>query len=100
MASKTVIFEKENSIPKEAPVGFSWTSLFFGFWPAFMRKDFKTAFKWIGIGLITLSLGWFVYPFMFNKQHIKRLLADGYKAKSVSFGTIEDVEKELQLKLQ
>jgi hypothetical protein len=69
---------------KEAPVGFSWTVFFFGFFPPLFRGD------WIGFAIIlfsaiiTFGLSNLVFMFIYNKMYIKRLISEGYKAKSAT----------------
>ena len=60
---------------KQVKVGFSWTTFFFGFWPALFRGDWK----WFGIQLVieiflacfTYGLGagivGIVFSFFYNK---------------------------------
>ncbi|KWT98179.1 conserved hypothetical membrane protein [Variovorax sp. WDL1] len=66
--------------------GFSWTTLFFGFFPALFRGDFLT---FIGgfviaviIGLMTFGIGalaiGIIWAFMYNKYYTRRLLERGY----------------------
>lgn len=68
------------------PVGFSWTTLFFGFLPAVMRGDYR----WAGIqfsalipaAILTHGLGSLVpvvlFAFFYNRLHIRQLVLDGY----------------------
>jgi len=39
MAFAIITFKSKNQVVKNAPVGFSWTTLFFGFFPALIRGD-------------------------------------------------------------
>ena len=86
MATRISMKHKENGIMKDGYYGFSWTTLFFGFFPALFRGDFIT---FIGgfvvsaiIGVITLGIGWFliaiVWAFMYNKYYTRKLLEKGY----------------------
>lgn len=75
---------------KQCKVGFSWTTLFFGFFPALFRGDWKWAlimfFSSMIIGAITIGIGGFggglipiIFAFLYNKLYIKDLLESGYK---------------------
>lgn len=63
---------------KTAPIGFSWTTFFFGCFPALFRADWK----WAGIQFIlawfTAGISWLVMPFIYNKLHIKDLINKGF----------------------
>ena len=72
---------------KEVKLGFSWTTLFFGIFPALLRKDFKWAMIMLGIS-ITINLFLFglgalitgvLFAFIYNKIYIKDLLTNGYR---------------------
>ena len=75
------------NVLKEAKVGFSWTTFFFGFFPALFRGDLKWAFIMFItaaiIGTFTLGIGaWIpgiVFSFIYNKIYIKELLEKGYR---------------------
>lgn len=63
---------------KTAPIGFSWTTLFFGCFPAMFRSDWKWAAIQFGLALITSGISWLVMPFIYNKMYIKDLLSKGF----------------------
>lgn len=66
----------ETGDTKEAPSGYSWTTLLFGPIPAFMRGDIF----WGVIILLTTPLGWLlVWPFIYNGLYYKKLTDAGYK---------------------
>ncbi|ONG53020.1 hypothetical protein BKE38_13655 [Pseudoroseomonas deserti] len=76
-----------NGLRKPAFYGFSWTSLFFGGFPAAFRGD------WMAFGLyLLLALAgalftqgfgclvlWLVWPFFYNRWHARRLIERGYQ---------------------
>ena len=63
---------------KTAPLGFSWTTLFFGCFPAMFRSDWKWTGIQFALALITAGISWLVMPFMYNKLYIKELLNKGF----------------------
>src|SRR5690606_8673452 len=73
-------------VTKNVKVGFSWTTFFFGFFPALFRGDLKWAvIMFITsaiIGTFTFGLGaWIpgiIFSFVYNKIYIKELLEKGY----------------------
>jgi len=77
---------RDSGLIKRGFYGFSWTTLFFGFWPALFRADFLT---FIGgfvvlvlIGIFTFGIGsvvaMFVWAFFYNKYYTRKLLEKGY----------------------
>lgn len=71
---------------KQVKAGFSWTTLFFGFFPALFRGDWKwfaiIALSGMIVGIPSSGFGsmaiYFVYSFIYNKLYIKDLLAKGF----------------------
>lgn len=63
---------------KVCPTGFSWTTLFFGFFPALIRGDVKWGLIIFGVSFITCGAAWLVFPFIYNGIYIKGLLKAGY----------------------
>lgn len=83
-----------SGIIKQAPVGYSWATLFFPTLPALFRGDIKGF-------IIQLLLDGFlivpilIFPSIYNKQYIVRLLGQGFKVKSVSGGDLDSVRAQL-----
>ena len=87
MAYTSIIFKNPmTGAMKEAPVGFSWTVFFFGFFPPLFRGDWKWFFIILLLALITMGLSSFVFMFIYNKIYIKDLIGAGYKAQSIASG--------------
>jgi len=87
MAFTSIIFKNTNTgAMKEAPVGFSWTTFFFGFFPALFRGDWKWAIIQFLLASITFGFSNLVFMFMYNKFYIKDLIGSGFKAQSIASG--------------
>lgn len=71
---------------KQVKVGFSWTTFFFGFWPALFRGDWKWFVIQLAIeivlGCFTMGIGagivGIIFSFFYNKLYINDLLEAGY----------------------
>ncbi|MGY0693781.1 DUF2628 domain-containing protein [Virgibacillus sp. FSP13] len=82
--------ENEIGLFKEVKVGFSWTTFFFGFFPALFRGDLKWAaimfVAAVAVAIITAGMGtWVVsiiFSFIYNKIYIKELIEKGYRPAS------------------
>ncbi|WP_139992268.1 DUF2628 domain-containing protein [Paenibacillus paridis] len=76
---------------KEVKIGFSWTTFFFGFFPALFRGDLKwAAIMFVAataVGVFTLGFGaWLpgiIFSFIYNKMYVKELLEKGYRPANV-----------------
>ncbi len=100
MAYTKLVMENPNTGHiKEAPVGFSWTVLFFGFFPPLFRGDWKWAIIMFLLSMITMGLSGLVFMFIYNKLYIKDLVGSGFKVKSVGMGTIDQVSQKIGLNL-
>ncbi|MBF0342234.1 MAG: hypothetical protein HQL95_14910 [Magnetococcales bacterium] len=100
MAYTKVTFENPHTgAIKEAPVGFSWTVFFFGFFVPILRGDWKWTIIMLLLLLITLGLSGLVFMFIYNKLYIKELIGNGFKAKSATVGTLDQISLKLGLQL-
>lgn len=69
---------------KEAPVGFSWTVFFFGFFPPLFRGHWGGFAILLLSAIITVGLSNLIFMFIYNKMYIKHLISEGFKATSAS----------------
>ncbi|WP_125768529.1 DUF2628 domain-containing protein [Companilactobacillus furfuricola] len=80
------LVDPKTNVTKKAKIGFSWTTFFFGFFPAVFREDWKWAAIIFIIEMIatvpTLGFGFsivgIIFSFFYNRLYIKDLLAKGY----------------------
>jgi len=95
-----LIMENPNTgITKKAPVGFSWTTLFFSVLPALFRGDAKWFLIQLLIACFTGGLSAIVFAFIYNKTYIHKLLEKGFKVKDVEGGTLEKARAKLGINL-
>lgn len=86
MATKVILKQENTGLTQNAFFGFSWTTLFFGMFPALFRRDFVTFVGALAIllifGLVTSGSGVpianLVWAFMYNKYHRWMLFEKGY----------------------
>ena len=69
----------KTGLVRQVKVGFSWTTLFFGFIPTLFREDWKWCAIELVLALVTFGISWIAFPFIYNKLHIKTLLSKGYE---------------------
>lgn len=80
--SKTVLINPDTGETTEAPIGYSWTTLFFGFFPALFRGDIKWASIVFAVAFIVGPLSPIGFSFFYNKLYIKKNISSGWKVKS------------------
>lgn len=81
MATPVVMHHPTNPLSRTAYEGFSWTTFFWGPFPALFRGDGVGIL--IGVGLVALSLvvpilPFLVWAFFYNRNHVDRLVANGW----------------------
>lgn len=67
-----------SGVIKKVPEGFSWTSLFFGWFVPLFRGDFQWAFLWLLISIFTVGIGQIIMAFTYNKSYLRRMMEIGY----------------------
>jgi hypothetical protein len=93
---------RDSGLVKRGFYGFSWTTLFFGFFPALFRGDFITFLGGFAVlvvlGIFTIGIGsgiaMIVWAFWYNKYYTRKLLERGYM-----FADSEGVVAEAKAKL-
>jgi hypothetical protein len=78
---------------KNAPVGFSWTTFFWGPFPALMRGDWKWGVILLIGAALTSGFTSIIAGFVYNKFYIKDMLAKGYKVNSMPPNVTDDTLK-------
>ena len=76
-----IILEDKFGNVKKSPIGFSWTTLFFGFWVPLFRGDFKWFLIMIIVGSLTVGVSVLVFPFFYNKLYYQDLINNGFERK-------------------
>lgn len=83
----TTLVNKRTSVLKNVKVGFSWTVLLFGFFPAIFRGDWKWALiifiSAAAVSAVTMGYGGIiasiVFAFIYNKLYVTDLLSNGFE---------------------
>jgi len=78
---------------KQVPLVFSWTSFFFGGFPALIRCDWITGLLIMVACMFTWGIAGIVAAFMYNKMYAKSLFEKGYKIHSLPPGYTESMVK-------
>ena len=93
-SSKLNLKHPQFEVIKEAPVGFSWTVFFFGFFPPIFRGDWKWGLIILVAAVCTFGISNLIFMFIYNKLFIKSLLEQGYTSIDP-----EDILKPVEAKL-
>ncbi len=98
MAFATVQLVNENTGGvKEAPVGVSWTVLFFGPFPPLFRGDWKWFILILILAIFTWTISNLFFMFIYNKFSLKELISNGYRVKKLTNITEGSLGRELGL---
>lgn len=82
---------------KVAPIGFSWTTFFFGCLPALIRGDWKWGLIQVVLAILTSGISILVFMFIYNKLYVKDLLDNGYTVLKIEGSTEEQIKLKLGL---
>lgn len=75
---ETIFRHPTTNATRVAPIGFSWTMLFFGSFVPALRSDWKHAVISLAAAIVTGGLSWFAYPFFYNGMYTKDLVNNGF----------------------
>lgn len=78
MAKTIMMLNPQNGIIKKGFYGFSWTSLFFGGFPAIFRGDHLIGVLVIFLNVLTCGIAGIIWAFIYNKSYTLKLLEKGY----------------------
>ena len=85
---------------KQAPVGFSWTTFFFGPFVPLFRSDWLMAIVMFGVAMVTAGISNVVFAFIYNKLHIKNLIyKEGFKVTGSVKGNLQNISNSLGIEL-
>lgn len=96
----SIISLEQNGITKAAPIGFSWTTLFFGPIPALLRGHILMGAILLALAIITAGISSIIAAFIYNKMYVTYLIEKGYRFKDVQRGkSKEDIQQLLGIEL-
>ncbi|MBX9992449.1 MAG: hypothetical protein K2Y36_17985 [Phreatobacter oligotrophus] len=78
MATTVMMRHPQTGLVKKGLVGFSWTTLFFGGFPALFRGDIVIGLVTMVLSFFTLGISNIIWAFLYNKQYTTRLVEGGY----------------------
>lgn len=67
------------NVSKVGRLGWSWTYFYFGFWVPLFRSEIGIAALHLLFTIITFGLFQPIWSFLYNKQHMTRLLNSGWE---------------------
>ncbi len=98
--AKVFLANPQTGETRIAPIGFSWTTSFFGYLPAIFRTDWKWTIIMFVLSFVTFGLSYFVFPFIYNKLYINDLLDKGFRIKSIEGADIRTIEMKINRDLR
>ena len=72
----------ESGLPKVGRLGWSWTYVYFGWLVPTFRGEIGMGLLHLFLGLVTFGLFQFIWSFLYNKQHLTRLMTNGWELDS------------------
>jgi hypothetical protein len=89
---------------KRAPVGFSWTSLFFGVITPIWRQDWLAAVVLLPLTIVSILFGvvwiqWILQGFFYNSWYLEQLIKNGYQLERAEGQHIDEIEASLGMRV-
>lgn len=78
MAALVPMVNRVTSARANGYKGFSWTTFFFGFFPALFRGHVLAALVMFLVALVSFGLSWLIFPFVYNGWHWNWLSHKGF----------------------
>lgn len=78
MATSIMMKHPATGVLKKGLYGFSWTTFFFGGFPALFRGDILTGVLVIVASVLTFGLAGLIWAFIYNKKYTLGLVEKGY----------------------
>jgi hypothetical protein len=78
MATKIMMHHPTTGISKSGFYGFSWTTFFFGGFPALFRGDILIGLVVIVLNVLTWWIAGIIWSFFYNKHYTHKLVEKGY----------------------
>jgi hypothetical protein len=70
---------KESGLPKVGRHGWSWTYLYFGWLVPMFRGEIGMGLLHFLFSVLTLGIFQVIWSFLYNKQHLTRLMTSGWQ---------------------
>lgn len=79
MATVVMMRNKQTGLTKKGFIGFSWTTLLFGGFPALFRGDWLMGLILIILAMLTVGFSSLIAAFIYNKSYTTKLVEAGYE---------------------
>ncbi len=79
MATKILLRHQTTGIQKNGLYGFSWTTFFWGGFPALFRGDILIGLALIILNIFTFFIAGIIWAFIYNKKYTIALIEKGYE---------------------
>ena len=78
LQKKVRIIHTVSGIGKNGFVGYSWTYLLFGWFVPVIRGELLIGILHLIITLVSFGLSQLIFPFLYNRQYMNRMLTSGW----------------------
>ena len=76
---RVLVRHRESGLVKRAYLGWSWTYQLFGWLVPVFRGEIGIALLHLALTVVTFGIFQIVMPFLYNRQHMTRLLTSGWE---------------------
>lgn len=94
MAHSVIRLERDG-VTRTAPVGFSWTVLFFNFLVPLIRGHVVMGAVMLAVAVFSFLLSAIVFAFFYNRMYLNYLLDKGYRFKDIESGKSREELEEI-----